>query len=522
MTIATILSRAQRGIDAPSVRVEVHLGPGLPSLGIVGLPETSVRESKDRVRAALNDAGFDWPAGRITVNLAPADLPKEGGRFDLPIALGILAASGQLGGSRALGAAIERTEFVGELALHGALRPVRGALPAALAARRERRALVVPMANGAEAALAHPEGAHAAAHLAEVCAWLRGGDPLPRGDAMVVTRARSPAAANEEDAAPGAPPRRGPDLAEVRGQHAARRALEIAAAGGHSLLLVGPPGCGKSMLAQRLPGILPPLDEHEALEAAAVRSLAGLAFDPARWREPPFRAPHHTSSGIALVGGAVPPKPGEVSLAHRGVLFLDELAEFPRAVLDVLREPLETGRIVVSRAARQAEFPARVQLVAAMNPCPCGWHGDQSARCRCAPEAVARYRGRVSGPLLDRIDLHCAVARLPAEDLAPDGPPGEPSAAVAARVAAARERMLARGGCANAELTPAAVAAHCQPDAAGRALLARAGERQLLTARGQGRVLRVARTIADLAGAARLEPAHLAEAIALRRLERGD
>jgi magnesium chelatase family protein len=320
---------------------------------------------------------------------------------------------------------------------------------------------------------------------------------------------------------------RGPDLAEVRGQLAARRALEVAAAGGHSLLLVGPPGCGKSMLAQRLPGILPRLDEQAALEAAAVRSLAGLAFDPVRWREVPFRAPHHTSSGVALVGGAVPPKPGEVSLAHHGVLFLDELAEFPRAVLDVLREPLETGRIVVSRAARQAEFPARFHLIAAMNPCPCGWHGDASARCRCAPEVVARYRGRVSGPLLDRIDLHCAVARLSSDELAGGlAPPptegaaaGEPSAAVAARVAAARERMRERTGCANAELTPAMVAVHCNPDAVGRTLLARAAERQLLTARGQMRVLRVARTVADLAGAARIEAPHLAEAIALRSME---
>ena len=506
MPIATVFSRAQRGIDAPSVRVEVHLGPGLPSLGIVGLPETSVRESKDRVRAALNDAGFDWPAGRITVNLAPADLPKEGGRFDLPIALGILAASGQLGGAR-LDAKLQAHEFIGELALHGAVRPVRGVLPAALAVRRAARMLIVPEANAAEAALGHPTGAHAAAHLTEVCAFLKEGTPLVTASA---TRSAEGMGI----------PSCGPNLAEVRGQHGARRALEIAAAGAHSLLLIGPPGCGKSMLAQRLPGILPLLDEAAALEAAAVQSLAGSGFDVARWRVVPFRAPHHTASGVALVGGAVPPRPGEVSLAHRGVLFLDELAEFPRHVLDVLREPLETGRIVVSRAARQAEFPARFQLVAAMNPCPCGWHGDPSARCRCAPEAIARYRGRVSGPLLDRIDLHCAVARLASDELAMNAALGEGSAVVAARVAAARTRMLARSGVPNTELAPAAVAAHCRPDAAAEALLTRAAERQLFTARGQVRVLRVARTIADLAGVERIGAAHVAEAIALRSLDR--
>jgi len=527
MSIATVFSRAQRGIDAPSVRVEVHLGPGLPSLGIVGLPETSVRESKDRVRAALNDAGFDWPAGRITVNLAPADLPKEGGRFDLPIALGILAASGQLGRAVEDGH-LTRNEFVGELALHGALRPVRGALPAALAARRAARTLVVPRANGAEAALGDPDGARSAGHLLEVCAWLRDGKPLSgdgppaEGDGAAGDRTDGRHVERTASGSAFAAPAIAPDLAEVRGQHAARRALEIAAAGAHSLLMVGPPGGGKSMLAQRLPGILPPLDEQAALEAAAVQSLGGGGFDAARWRVVPFRSPHHTASGVALIGGAVPPRPGEVSLAHCGVLFLDELAEFPRSVLEVLREPLETGRIVVARAARQAEFPARFLLIAAMNPCPCGWRGDASARCRCAPEVVARYQGRISGPLLDRIDLHCAVPRLPPEDLAPDATAGESSATVAVRVVAARARMLARSGAANAELAPGAVAAHCRVDAAGRGLLAQAAARRLLTARGQMRVLRVARTLADLAGSERIAVVHLAEAIALRSLDRGE
>jgi len=348
MSNATVLSRAQRGVDAPLVRVEVHCGPGLPSLSIVGLPEAAVRESKDRVRAALLNAGFDFPAGRITVNLAPADLPKEGGRYDLAVALGILAASGQLPQ-----AALERHEFLGELALGGALRAVRGALPAALATRAAGRALVVAAPSAAEAALGHP-ATLGADHLLEVCAHLA-------GRAALAPTARP---------APGvAPP--APDLAEVRGQHAARRALEVAAAGGHALLLVGPPGTGKSMLAQRLPGVLPPLDEVAALEAAAVQSLGASGFDPARWRVVPFRAPHHTASAVALVGGGGSPRPGEVSLAHQGVLFLDELPEFERRVLEVLREPLESGRIVVSRAARQAEFPARFQLVAAMNPCFC-------------------------------------------------------------------------------------------------------------------------------------------------------
>jgi magnesium chelatase family protein len=498
MSNATVMSRAQRGVDAPLVRVEVHCGPGLPALSIVGLPEAAVRESKDRVRAALLNAGYEFPAGRITVNLAPADLPKEGGRYDLAIALGILAASGQLA-QRAL----EHHEFLGELALGGALRAVRGALPAALATRAAGRALVVAAASAAEAALGHPR-AHAASHLLEVCAHLAGSSALPVA----------------EPPPPGVAPAV-PDLAEVRGQHGARRALEVAAAGEHALLLVGPPGAGKSMLAQRLPGVLPPLDDEAALEAAAVQSLGGEGFDAARWRVVPFRAPHHTASAVALCGGGASPRPGEVSLAHRGVLFLDELPEFDRRVLEVLREPLESGRIAVSRAARQAEFPARFQLVAAMNPCPCGWAGDASGRCRCGIEQQRRYRGRISGPLLDRIDVQCAVPRLAAAEVALDAPPGEASAAVAARVAAARARMQVRQGRPNARLGPSALARHCLPDRTGRALLERAIGRQLLSARAQARLLTVARTIADLGGRERVGAPEVAEAIALRALDRG-
>ncbi|ROR34414.1 magnesium chelatase family protein [Inmirania thermothiophila] len=488
-------SRAQEGVAAPEVVVEVHLGAGLPALTLVGLPEAAVREAKDRVRSALVSAGFDFPARRITINLAPADLPKEGGRFDLPIAVGILAASGQVPAE-----ALDGHELIGELALTGALRPCRGVLPAALAARRAGRALVVPEGNAAEAAAAGGR-VLGAGHLLAVCAHLAGREPL----------------------APAAAPERGgvgavPDLADVRGQHQARRALEVAAAGGHSLLLIGPPGTGKSMLAQRLPGILPPMTEEEALEAAAVASAAGC-FDPARWGLRPFRAPHHTASAVALVGGGGQPRPGEVSLAHHGVLFLDELPEFDRRVLEALREPLENGSITVSRAARQAEFPARFQLVAAMNPCPCGHLGDPAGRCRCTEEQVRRYRARISGPLLDRIDLHVEVPRLPREELLA-GRPGEDSAAVRARVAAARGRQLARQGRANAALDAAGVERHCRAAPQAAALLAAAIERLRLSARAYHRILRVARTIADLAGAETIAPEHVAEAVGYRRLDR--
>ena len=500
MSLAVLHSRAQVGVEAPEVTVEVHLAGGLPALSIVGLPEMAVRESKDRVRGALLTGQFDYPAKRITINLAPADLPKEGGRFDLAIALGILGASGQIPKGP-----LGDYEFLGELALSGALRPVRGVLPAALAARRAGRALILPEGNAAEAALVEGLVVHPAAHLNAVCAHLGGREELPR----------QPPTAVEAGAGPL------PDLAEVRGQAQAKRALEVAAAGGHSLLLLGPPGTGKSMLAARLPGILPPMTEDEALESAALWSVSHAGFRVEDWRRRPFRAPHHTASGVALVGGGSHPAPGEISLAHGGVLFLDELPEFDRRVLEVLREPLESGRIHISRAGRQAEFPARFQLIAAMNPCPCGYLGDPEGRCRCTPDQIARYRNRISGPLLDRIDLHLEVPRLPPEVLAaPPDPRAETSAQVRARVSAARERQLRRQGCPNSALDSRGIDRHCALNAAGRRLLEQASRRLGLSARAWHRILKVARTLADLEGVPAISPAHLSEAVGYRRLDR--
>ena len=497
MTLAVCLSRAQAGMDAPLVAVEVQLANGLPGLSIVGLPEAAVKESKDRVRGALQSSHFDFPARRITVNLAPADLPKDGGRFDLPIALGILAASGQIP-AEALGG----HEFVGELALSGVLRPLRGALPVALAAREAGHTLIVPDDNGPEAALVEGGRVFAGDHLLAVCAHLRGEAELPR------PRPLSASEAPDE-----------PDLADVRGQHQARRALEVAAAGGHSLLFIGPPGTGKTLLASRLPGILPPMSEDEAVESAALQSLTADGLDPAAWRRRPFRAPHHTASAVALVGGGSQPRPGEISLAHHGVLFLDELPEFDRKVLEVLREPLESGRIVISRAARQATYPARFQLVAAMNPCPCGYLGDRRRACRCTPDQVRRYRSRLSGPLLDRIDLHVPVERPDPMEL-DMAAPGEPSAVVRQRVVAARARQTARQGCANARLEGHPLEAHCALGEGERRLLAQAMERLQLSLRARARILRVARTLADLDDAPAITAAHLAEAIGYRQLDR--
>lgn len=498
MSLAILHSRAQYGTAAPAVTIEVFLSGGLPAFTIVGMAETAVRESKDRVRGALLSSGFEFPQQRITVSLGPADMRKTGGRYDLAIALGILAARKQFPLT-----ALDRMEFYGELALSGELRPVPAVLPAALQAREAGRAVCVPAGNATEAAFAGVD-VYAAASLLELTRHLSGQASIE------VSRGCTPPPVEQ----------RGEDICDVKGQQHAKRALEIAAAGAHNLLFIGPPGTGKSMLARRLPGILPPMSRSEALATLAIDSVLGIPFSLDNWLRRPFRAPHHTASAAALVGGGNGPRPGEVSRAHHGVLFLDELPEFNRNVLEVLREPMETGSITISRARQQAEFPARFQLIAAMNPCPCGYLGDPQADCHCSGERIASYRNKISGPLLDRIDLHVEVARPSTRTLRMNGADGDDSATVAARVAEAWQRQQQRAGVSNARLEGHSFEAACDVGDDCWAMLEKAADQFNLSARAQQRTLRVARTIADLAGCKKIAPPQVAEALSLRCLDR--
>lgn len=494
MALAILHSRALTGVYAAEVTVEVHLAGGLPSFSIVGLPDTEVKEARERVRAAILTSHFFFPDGRLIINLAPADMPKEGGRYDLPIALGILAASGQIP-SDLLG----QFEFAAELSLDGGLRSCGSAIPITIAAQREARSVIMPPRDASVGALVANSKVFAATSLLQVCAHLSSREQLPQ-----TPPAPLPAVSDALC------------ISDVKGQLQAKRAMEVAASGGHSVLMMGPPGCGKSMLASRICGLMPPLTEEEALESAAVRSLSGGDFEPDKWRQRPFRSPHHSASAPALIGGGSRPKPGEISLSHHGVLFLDELPEFDREVLEVLREPMESGKVTVSRASRKADFPATFQLIAAMNPCPCGYLSHPKKECRCTPNQVNRYRAKISGPLLDRIDMHIEVNPLSQEEISARAA-GDTSQTVRERVEQARNFQHARQNALNSRLSAAEVDAYCIPNETAQTFARKALEQLDMSARSYHRILKVARTIADLSQDEDITAKHLGEAIQYRR-----